>query len=149
MTFRLKNRELQKALDSISNGDFTKQLETEAKIDIPPFDSRGVVRVDFGDFKGHLVNRYSASFERNELEKVIEFNPKKWNEWPRVDPPVDVLMRAVVKEAGPEYDGPEHIFRPVFEQTCAYWDGDAWCYSTGGMIYTHGRIVRFRPWEDK
>ena len=130
--FRLKNRELQKALDSISNGDFTKQLETEAQIDIPPFDLCGVVRVYFGDFGGRLVDRYSVLFERDELEEVIEFDPTKWNEWPEVDPPAMKAMRI-------EADDGTGIK--------AFWDGGWRRYGSGELINCPS--LKFRPWEDK
>ena len=95
MKYRLKNKELQKQLDEISNGDFSQKLETEARRRFVGLLNREIVSVYYGDFDA-LANRFSAIFEIDEVEEIPEYNPGKWNEWPDVTPPVEVPMRCEI-----------------------------------------------------
>lgn len=92
MKFRLKDKELQKKLDELSNGDFSKKLETEAQRKFVGVLNREIVSVYYGDFDA-LANRFSAIFEVDEVEWIQEYNPRAWNEWPNVEPPKNTPMR--------------------------------------------------------
>ena len=132
--YRLKDRKLQEKLDAISGGDFSEKLNTEAQKRFSPVLAREVFTVYFGDFDA-LANRFSVLFELNEVEEVPEYDPRRWNEWPDVEPPEGVDMRVEVLSK----DG-----KVIFKGASVFIT-DAW--NIGGHRYDDGR-VRFRPWDD-
>lgn len=151
MKYRLKNKELQKQLDEISNGDFSQKLETEARRRFVGVLNREIVSVYYGDFDA-LANRFSAIFEIDEVEEAPEYDPHNWNEWPDVTPPVEVPMRC---EIWIEETPKGAIFKGiVFLPTCLKWDGSAWRNCRDGvssldeMFEGEIKRLRFRPWVD-
>ena len=140
MTYRLKDRELQKKLDEISNGDFTKKLETEAQRKFVGALGREVIQLYFGD-SDIFANRYSVAFELSEIEEIQEYDPNSWNRWPDVTPPPGIPMRV-------ETSCSRCGFKAQFIDG-QWWDmrGDAIFDGPEGAGI-EGRIVRFRPWED-
>lgn len=152
MKFRLRNTELQKKLDELSNGDFSKKLETEAQRKFVGVLNREVIYLYYGDFDA-LANRFSALFELDEVEEIPEYTPRGWNEWPDVTPPVDVSMRCEIWiEETPEGG----IFKGItFLKTCLKWDGSTWRHYRDGVSSRdevfEGEIkrLRFRPWVDR
>lgn len=138
MTWHLKDRELEKKLIAI-NPDFVKTLTdmVEENLNQPNgwFDDKSITEVELtynGDYLGMV------SFLTYELEEVPEYNPDGWNEYPKVTPPYDVMMRA--DTGGNGYKA----FYKHFE------DGDCWCHADGTVMpkaYSDA-IKRFRPWDD-
>lgn len=143
MKFRLKDRALQKKLDEISGGDFTKRLQ-ESVSKIAP-----VVVFCFGESPyPESKHRYMVSFRHDEIEEVIPYDPSTWNEWPNVNPPAHVLMRVEILTQRFDQDGPEpRGGRPRF-RGCAKFDGQYWDFKDMAHL-SAGETVRFRPWEDK
>lgn len=146
MKFRLKDKELQKKLDDISNGDFSKKLETEAQRKFVGVLNREIVSVYYGDFDA-LANRFSAIFEVDEVREIQEYNPFRWNEWPNVEPPKGVPMRLEIR-----YWGANERRYLVTLRECAWLDGIGnWISFDGNNIEERlfkNREVRFRPWEE-
>lgn len=133
MKFRLRNKELQKQLDEISNGDFSQKLETEARRRFVGVLNREIVSVYYGDFDA-LANRFSAIFEIDEVEEAPEYDPHNWNEWPEVEPPINEKMMVEVKTK----DG------ITVTRACAKFSGKTWC--TFKIEDWKDCIVYFRPW---
>lgn len=146
MKFRLKDKELQKKLDELSNGDFSKKLENEAQRKFVGVLNREIVSVYYGDFDA-LANRFSAIFEVDEVEEVLEYNPFWWNEWPTVEPPKGVPMRLEIRY----WKATERRYC-VTNRECAWFDGIGnWMSNDGGNIEERlfkDREVRFRPWDE-
>lgn len=129
MTWHLKDRELEKALEKYSDGNFVKALNFAIERDW--IDAENVVTVEFE--RKFLSRDYTndLSFRTDELEDIPEYNPKAWNNYPTVTPPEGIWMRFETKVG----EG----FMAVFE------DGD-WFDCNGQEIdKSEGR---FRPWED-
>ena len=147
MKYRLKDRELQKKLDDISNGDFSEALDisTQRLIDVYKQDGLDFnldtdrVFVDFGnDVKVCTQQKqFRACFEPGTIEARKEYNPKAWNNYPEVMPPTNVLMRVEIQELG----------RPKPIKTSGTYDGSRWSFFAHG--YCSPCDIRFRPWDDE
>lgn len=140
--YRLKDRALQKQLDSISNGAFSEKLNTEAQKMFSPVLAREVFRVYFGDFDA-LANRFSVLFELDEIEETPEYDPTRWNVYPDVEPPSDVLLRI---ECYYEDDEPDENGQPnIRYRGCLKYSKD---YGFGLMLNQSEKPqrIRFRPW---
>lgn len=137
MTWHLKDREFEKKLEEFSGGNFVNSLNRE--IERENIDSEFVVWVGFGrKLLGDDDKDNCLCFRADELEEVPEYNPNKWNEYPKVTPPYDVMMRA--DTGGNGYKA----FYKHFEE------GDSWCHADGTVMpkaYSDA-IERFRPWEN-
>ena len=146
MTFRLKDKALQKKLDEISNGDFSRALK-ENLFDRPcsPIDCKVTYRVFFGEPPDAFAHRFSAVFRDDEVEDVPEYDPNSWNKWPEVNPPYNVMMRLRMKDG--------HLSVGYFKK---FSDGGRWANQNGiGQILWMGLwngagnpVEFFRPWED-
>ena len=151
MKYRLKDRELQKKLDDISNGDFSVCLNNVYSKIIDIYELKNIkakrilsVQIDFGEKAGLSMppercadKRFSVNLLCSEIEQIKEYNPEAWNEFPEVEPPEGVLMRVELNDGG---------------KTCALFhhfsDGDFWC-SPSGSCWPKGysdRVILFRPW---
>lgn len=74
MTYRLKDRDLQRKLDDISGGDFSVQLQKVSDTMLssltgPGVHFGGLARVVDDRFR-HLAPRFTLRFHRDELEEV-------------------------------------------------------------------------------
>lgn len=142
MKYRLKDRALQEKLDEISDGDFSKRLQDPAK-------SEKGLAVAYGNFLDGKGLQHLSLFLASEVEKVPEYDPHAWNEWPDVTPPKGVLLRIEVKGPDENLNSPEPRFGKVRERCCAKFDGQYWIRSNGLIVLLHGgETVRFRPWDD-
>ena len=134
MTYRLKDRELQKNIDEISEGRFSRvlacQYEPNPVEAIDEHKSRISCQLPRGSLKLIIPNE--------DLESVATYNPRVWNNYPEVTPPVDVWMRCEMESI---IDGIIR-FGAVF-RACADGFGE-WRDSEGACV----RVDRFRPWED-
>lgn len=130
MTWRLKDQLLQERLDSFSNGKFSKELE-ECADDI--HSECIVIELDkYGDVELSVFVRPPA------LEKIPEYNPNDWNEYPKVTPSENIPMRVETESGG-------YIYRE-----CAIFNEGVWkCERDGNADEElYGHVKRFRPWED-
>lgn len=142
MTWHLKNQTLEEHLNAISEGDFTKQLNNY----YPIIEGEGVY-ISFGehlygggyDSKNGKKN-YQAYFPYWALEFIPDYDPSKWNEFPKVTPPYDVMMRA-------DFTGGKNGYKAFYKH---FEEGDCWCHADGTVMpktYSDA-IERFRPWDD-
>ena len=141
MTYRLKDRVLQNHLDAISNGEFSRCLQTELQ------DIRGSgttdadYRVFFGFMSGRaeLVNRFSMLLYEHEIEAIQEYNSNDWNKFPEVTPPEGVWMRV------------EQFSNNKVRRTAGIFRDGKW-YGKHDVCDTYldetlGNVTLFRPWE--
>lgn len=137
MKYRLKDRELQRKLDEISDGSFSSRL-ADVSGEIPNLFRQSIsTRIYFGD-----KYQFSLHATQDMLEEVPEYDPHAWNKYPEVEPPKDVWMRCE-NVYGSE---PERLERFAARYTSQYEDGewvDAW-FSNG----LRRDVTSFRPWDE-
>lgn len=135
MKYRLKDHELQRKLDEISDGDFSARLHKERELIKDSFKKEPRLHVLwFGE-----GSQFSAALYADMLEEVREYDPRAWNDYSKVNPPEGVLMRVEC------HDG---------SKACAKYrlfiEGGSWCDINGGAwpeAYSQS-VARFRPWDD-
>lgn len=125
MKYRLKDRELQRKLDEISNGAFSTQLERESHLISK---RRSAYVIWFG--KPTMALTITVGMR----EEVHEYNPHEWNDFPEVEPPEGVWMRCET-----DVNAIEHKIRHV-----AKFDGREWRDYLSKQVVVH----RFRLWDD-
>lgn len=136
--YRLKDQELQKKLDEISNGDFSRQIEGN----LQNIKGRGTTDADYRLFFGELpVNRFSMLLYEHEIEIFEEYDPNDWNSFPEVMPPEDVLMR-VETVGGDKFRGYFHTFPDGVGRWCCV------CFTPRHMpLHETEKVRRYRPCE--
>lgn len=127
MRFRLKDRELQKKLDEISNGGLSRMLGRL------PYYTTQSSEPDFLHFSKnpHLMLEVTSDM----LESLREYNPHGWNSFPEVEPPEGVLMRVECNQM----------------KTCLVFENGKWRYPSGGSFENYEfafPVKRFRPWDE-
>lgn len=94
MKYRLKDRELQRKLDELSDGDFSARLHKERELIKDSFKKEPRLHVLwFGE-----GSQFSAALYADMLEEVREYDPHGWNDFPEVEPPEGVWMRVEWRE---------------------------------------------------
>lgn len=131
---KLKNQELQKALDKISGGDFSRQLnEREWK--------PGTLNIiEFGEKIWCNRLRFEVSLLPSDIEFAPdEYNPRCWNYWPACRPKIGVYRV--------EFDS---FYSGIREKKRLVWrfDGDYWRDVDGGRPWHIPERLRFKPWDD-
>ena len=146
MRYRLKDRELQRKLDEISEGDFSRALKNERFEFVQRQGSDGrFVRVRFGNrYVGTewFIRIYVADFREWEFEKAELYDPNSWNRFPEVTPPEDELMRL-------EVTNPKSLRHTTYCYAAKFKNGE-WVKDCTENTVLIGDFdaVRFRPWED-
>lgn len=140
MKYRLKDRALQKQLDRLSRGDFSRRLD-EWNGDR----SQELVNFSFGEETGHdsFPRTFETAIRTADIEEVIPYDPNAWNVWPDTEPPCDVLLRI---ECYYEDDEPDENGQPnIRYRGCLKYSKD---YGFGLMLNQSERPqrIRFRPW---
>lgn len=140
MTWHLKNRQLEAKLIAI-DPDFVKNLteivEENLELTNGWFNDESVTDIEINS-NGHCIGE--LSFYTDTLEEVHEYNPKAWNEYPKVKPPYGVMMRA-------DFTGGKNGYKAFYKH---FEEGDCWCHADGTVMpktYSDA-IERFRPWDD-
>lgn len=111
MNYRLKDRELQRKLDEISDGDFSARLHKERELIKDSFQKEPRLHVLwFGE-----GSQFSAALYADMLEEVAEYDPHAWNKYPEVEPPEGVLMRVECNQM----------------KTCLVFENGKWRYPSG------------------
>ena len=128
MRFRLKDRELQKKLDEISNGGLSRMLGRL------PYYTTQSSEPDFLHFSKnpHLMLEVTSDM----LESLREYNPHGWNSFPEVEPPEGVLMRVECNQM----------------KTCLVFENGKWRYPSGESFENYEfafPVKRFRPWDEE
>lgn len=135
MKYRLKDRELQKKLDEISDGSFSSRL-ADVSGEIPNLFRQSIsTRIYFGD-----KYQFSLHATQDMLEEVPEYDPHGWNIFPEVEPPEGVLMRVECRDG-----------RKACAKYRLFIEGGSWCDVNGGAwpeAYSQS-VARFRPWNEE
>lgn len=135
MSNHLKDRELERKLNELSGGEFSRILNEEAD-------------TKYGDCISFVIHKNAdielSVFIRPEAIE-IEYNPNGWNEFPAVTPPEGVLMRVECFSL---------IFRKLC-RTCAIFCNGQWFVELAGEADTEFplentmiKVKRFRPWDE-
>lgn len=136
MKYRLKDRELQKKLDEISDGDFSARLHKERELIKDSFKKEPRLHVLwFGE-----GSQFSAALYADMLEEVAEYDPHGWNDFPEVEPPEGVLMRVECRDG-----------RKACAKYRLFIEGGSWCDVNGGAwpeAYSQS-VARFRSWDEE
>lgn len=127
MKYRLKDHELQKKLDEISNGGLSRMLGRL------PYYTTQSSEPDFLHFSKnpHLMLEVTSDM----LESLREYNPHGWNSFPEVEPPEGVLMRVECNQM----------------KTCLVFENGKWRYPSGESFENYEfafPVKRFRPWDE-
>lgn len=74
---------------------------------------------------------------------MTEYDPNRWNLWPAVQPPTDVLMRLEIAE---DFDrgGPVHRYAAFFDGKEFRFYKPPFCQ----ISIPRYSLTRFRPWND-
>ena len=130
MTWHLKDRELEKKLEEFTGGNFVNSLNQVIESD--SIDSEFFVWVGFGrKLLGDDGKDNCLLFRTDELEETPEYNPHKWNEYPEVTPPDNVLMLVEFKDGslGKAFFK-KGIWKDIYD-----------------VMYSY-KPVRYRPWSE-
>lgn len=107
MAWHLKDRELERKLNELSNGEFSKNLH-EFDEDIFASYFGKTIRIknysyctEGGDDEPIIerIPKFGFYFTKDELEEEPGYNPRDWNEFPKVKPPYNAIMRLEFEDA--------------------------------------------------
>lgn len=130
--YRLKDQELQKKLDEITDGDFSECLEKGA---VDQFCRVGSIGVTCGRFGCNGHPRLKIDFYLHEYEELKEYNPNDWNTFPDTTPPENIPMRV------------EFIWNDgTSGKCCGVYRNGVWSNSEDRDCEIEN-VKRFRPWE--
>lgn len=132
MKYRLKDRGLQKKLDELSDGDFSRQLASNKKRIFAELNFLKQMILWFRKSEGPL---HALMITPDMVEKVREYDPHNWNEYPEVTPPEGVWMRCET-----DVNAIEHKIRHI-----AKFDGREWRDYLSKQVVVH----RFRSWDEE
>ena len=153
MKYRLKDQELQRKLDELSGGEFSKNLHLFDDEHFASGWGKNICFTQTEDENGEELEeprtdkqpQFGVFFNANEVEAVPEYNPHSWNEWPEVTPPEGILMRFELYSPKEGEGTPEPIWRG-----CVTRDGHKLVTSELTRVtFDEGDTARFRPWEDE
>lgn len=137
MKYRIKNPEVEKAV----RGMFTTQEAFEKELNAwsehhfkyhPDYSQLKIEANSAESITGYTCELYVAT---SDVEEVIEYDPKVWNEYPKVTPPKEGWYRIHFEIEDVGYA--RHVF---------YWNGKGW--ETNRPFV--GRFAfGFKPWDDE
>ena len=136
MKYRLKDRELQRKLDELSDGDFSRQLASNKKRIFAELNFLKQMILWFRKSEGPF---HALMITPDMLEEVPEYDPHKWNDFPEVEPPEGVLMRVECRDG-----------RKACAKYRLFIEGGSWCDVNGGAwpeAYSQS-VARFRSWDN-
>ena len=136
MRYQLKNKKLQRQLDALSDGEFSKQLIDDRIVKMVDDSGKPVLKVEFGPIVGKSYSRQlSYVFTENDIEEAESFRRDRWNKYPEVTPPENEWMRCefldekIIARWVPDGDSQDYVWIDNYEQEVV-------------------DVSRFRPWED-
>ena len=144
--YRLKDQELQKKLDEISDGEFSKNLHKFDENHFASYWGKTIFFTINEDDDGEELEesehirepQFGVWFNIGEIEEVPEYDPNAWNSYPDVTPPEGVLMRI------------EFIYDGILRRNCAIFENGAWYIAADRKAlydFTIDNVKRYRPWE--
>lgn len=150
MKWRLKNKELQKRLDLLTNEGFSYEMETQMEAITENSEKELSTKNELKAFRKGFGTLFMEPIEIMEgvevafaisadmMEEVKAYNPNAWNSWPKTEPPKMIAMRLETEDGS--------------RGTKAFFDG-RWRQYGGGTPLDYIENVwcqplRYRPWED-
>lgn len=137
MKYRLKDRELQRKLDELSDGDFSRQLASNKKRIFAELNFLKQMILWFRKSEGPF---HALMITPDMVEKVREYDPHGWNDFPEVEPPEGVWMRVEWRDG-----------RKACAKYRLFIEGGSWCDVNGGAwpeAYSQS-VARFRSWDEE
>ena len=137
--YRLKDKERQRAFE-LALPHFSEELNRACGDQVD--DEAATIYVshlhnyDCNDCSGRT---WSVNLKKDEIESCPAYDPNNWNNYPEVEPPVNVPMRLEMLRLG-----------AVMRRYAARFFDDQWRFQSGDLpIPAEGADqIRFRPWED-
>lgn len=144
MAWHLKDRELEEKLIAI-DPEFVDKLQIKEGCGNYGFylDLGGCVYC--GDVG---VPKIQVYFVQEDLEEVPEYNPHGWNEYPKVIPPKNVVMRCEIYTERYDTDTPEPKGGKLIERTSGVFDGFKWNLYSLSLSISENWTIRYRPWDE-
>lgn len=151
---KLYDQDLQRRLDKISDGDFSRRFTDETRVDNDSFTDKDgnewervpYYIVDFGpevDEDGVSQKRcFRAVIFDYQIDPdwEPEYDPEFWNSFPDVRPPSGDIMRLQFWDEKEEH----RVFMAAYFDTYLWFDMD-----DKEIDLTHATKIRFRPWFDE
>lgn len=145
MTWHLKDKQLEEKLIGLCSV-FLEKLNYGVYL---KREDENYILVSFDREKsGNCLEGNELWFWIDELEEVHEYNPNTWNEYPKVIPPKNVVMRCEIYTERYDTDTPEPKGGKLVARTSAVWNGHSWDFSSLNYVIPDNWTIRFRPWED-
>ena len=144
MTWHLKDRELEKKLIAI-DPEFIDKLQMTKGYGNYGFYLNLGGYVYSGDCGVPKIQIYLVP---EDLEEVPEYNPHAWNEYPKVIPPKNVVMRCEIYTERYDTYTPEPKGGELVDRTSGVWNGHSWDFNPLNYIVHDNWTIRYRPWED-
>ena len=152
MSWHLKDRELEKKLNELSKGEFSKNLRQYDGEHFVSFFGEILSFTEdceYGFNKSNSKGVYRHSqflffFNNDAIEEVPEYNPNGWNEFPAVTPPDSRVCQLTVSHS---LDEPIKYFAAFYDFRAKTWR----VQDSGRQIDTKvlkDGFVAFRPWRD-
>lgn len=124
MQYRLKDQELQKKLDELSNGTFSELIATSGGVFAR--EDKSLLKIGNG--------RFIVVLHKEDFEAV--YNPDAWNNYPEVSPPEGIPLRLQISR------GPKLIRLFAYYKDSRFYDAE------GRLIHIYKRDdVQFKSWE--
>lgn len=122
--YRLKDQELQKKLDELSNGTFSELIATSGGVFAR--EDKSLLKIGNG--------RFIVVLHKEDFEAV--YNPDAWNNYPEVSPPEGIPLRIQISR------GPKLIRLFAYYKDSRFYDAE------GRLIHIYKRDdVQFKSWE--
>lgn len=133
MTLRLKDRELQRKLDELSNGEFTYRLQDSEFVE-------DVHEVGFVKSYSSPAFKFFAYFNADEVEEVKE-DTSDWIDAAVQSPPKNTLMQVELTDENGD-----------LSCYCAYHDGESWRDFNDHLILCNlirgdHKNIRYKKWN--
>ena len=135
MKYRIKNPEVEKAVRGLfkTQEAYEEALNNSARIKVPYAEVRLICVHGHVSVTGSYCDVHVAV---SNIEEVVEYDPKKWNEYPKVKPPKKDIYRV-------EY----HFDSGEVKKESVYFNGET--FVTGWLTLNGGVRTYFKPWDDE
>lgn len=139
MHYELKNKERQEAFEKALPG-FKEECQRACERHDGHLDEGMPVAFSHTklDTDSWTSNEWSLVIPASCLEVIEEYDPKKWNKFPKVTPPEGVWMRVETRDAC------GGVVRDVFMYANGAWRRSAYAYPQNEI-----KAARFRPWDEE
>lgn len=145
MKYRIKNPEVEKAVRGFftTQEAFEKELNAWSEHHFKYHAYLSQLKIEANSAESITGCTCALYVATSDVEEVVEYDPKVWNEYPKVTPPKEGWYRV------------EHDYQDEVIHRAMYWDGEYWLdqemvfkRQTGGIMLEKGN-PRFKPWDDE